>query len=56
MIKNKRHGNREGGGAFMFNTNYTKKEINNNKWRRDMVVEKVAAFLCLNTNYQKIKI
>ena len=40
----------------MSNTNYMKKEINNDKWRRDMVVGKVAAPLCLNTNYQRIEI
>jgi hypothetical protein len=45
MKKEKGHGSREGGGAFMSNTNYMKK-INNDK-RRDMVVGKVVAHLCL---------
>ena len=36
------------GGAFMPNTNYMKKKkINNGKRRRDMVVGKVVAHLCL---------
>ena len=39
------------GGAFMSNTNYIQKKNNNDEWRRDMVVRKVAAHLCLNTNY-----
>ena len=56
MIKGEGHGSGEGGGAFMSNTNYTKKEIDNDKWRKDMVVGKVAALLCLNTNYQRIEI
>ena len=46
MKKEKGHGSREGGGAFMSNTNYMKKKINNDK-RRDMVVGKVVAHLCL---------
>jgi hypothetical protein len=45
MKKEKGHGSREGGGAFMSNTNYMKKKINNDK-RRDMVVGEVA-HLCL---------
>ena len=40
----------------MSNTNYMKKKINNDKWRRDMVVGKVAAHLCLKTNYQRNEI
>ena len=43
MKKEKGHGSREGGGAFMSNTNYMKK----NDKRRDMVVGKVVAYLCL---------
>jgi hypothetical protein len=41
------HGSREGGGAFMSNPNYMKKKINNDKRRRDMIVGKVVAHLCL---------
>jgi hypothetical protein len=41
MKKEKGHGSREGGGAFMSNTNYMKKNFNNDK-RRDMVVGKVS--------------
>ena len=33
----------------MSSTNYMKKKINNDKWRRDMVVGKVAEPLCLYT-------
>jgi hypothetical protein len=46
MKKEKGHGRREGGCAFMSNTNYMKKKIYNDK-RRDMVVGKVVAHLCL---------
>jgi len=46
MKKEKGYGSREGGGAFMSNTNYMKKTINNDK-RRDMIVGKVVAHLCL---------
>jgi hypothetical protein len=46
MIKEKGHGSREGGGSFMSNANYIYK-INNDKMRRDMVVGKVVAHLCL---------
>jgi hypothetical protein len=46
MIKEKGHGSGEGGGAFMSNTIYMKK-FNNDKMRRDMVVGKVVAHLCL---------
>jgi hypothetical protein len=45
MKKEKGHGSREGGGAFMSNTNYMKKMNNDN--RRDMVVGKVVGHLCL---------
>jgi hypothetical protein len=31
----------------MSNANYMKKNINNDKWRRDMVVGKVVTHLCL---------
>jgi hypothetical protein len=47
MKKEKGHGNREGGGAFVSNTNYMKKKKINNDKRRDMVVGKVVAHLCL---------
>ena len=50
----KGHGSREGGGAFMSNTNYMEK-INNDKRRRDMVVGKVAAHLCLTLNIKELK-
>jgi hypothetical protein len=53
MIKEKGHGSGEGGGAFMSNTNYMKK-INNDK-RRDMVVGKAAAHLCLTLNIFELK-
>jgi hypothetical protein len=46
MIKEKGHGSGEGGGAFMSNTIYMQK-FNNDKMRRDMVVGKVVAHLCL---------
>ena len=39
----------------MSNTDYMKKK-NNDKRGKDMVVGKVAVHLCLNTNYQRIKI
>ena len=35
---------------------YYMKNINNDKMRRDMVVGKVAAHLCVNTNYQRLEI
>jgi hypothetical protein len=46
MKKEKGHRSREGGGAFMSNTNHMKKKINNDK-RRDMEEGKVVAHLCL---------
>jgi hypothetical protein len=50
MIK----GEGEGGCAFMSNTYYMKKKINNDK-RRDMVVGKVVVHLCLTrTNHMKL--
>jgi hypothetical protein len=52
--KEKRHDSREGGGAFMSNTNYMKK-INNDKRRRDMVVGKVVAHLCLSLIIKEFK-
>jgi hypothetical protein len=54
MIKEKGHGSREGGGTFMSNTNYMKKQINNDK-RRDMVLGKAAAHLCLTLNIFELK-
>ena len=49
------HGSGEGGGAFMSNTNYMNGKINNDKWRRDMVVGKVAAHLCLTLINEELK-
>ena len=46
MKKEKGHDSREGGGAFMSNTNHTEKKFNNDK-RRDMEEGKVVAHLCL---------
>jgi hypothetical protein len=46
---------REGGGTFMSNTNYMKKNINNDKRRRDMVVGKVMAYLCLTLIIKELK-
>jgi hypothetical protein len=40
----------------MSNTNHMKKKINNNKRRRDMVVGKVVAHLCLTLNIYKKKL
>ena len=54
MIREKGHGSWEGGGAFMSNTNYMKK-ININKRRRDMVVGKVVAHLCLTLVIKELK-
>jgi hypothetical protein len=45
---------REGGGAFMSNTNYMKKK--NDKRRRDMVVGKVVAHLCLTLFIKELKV
>ena len=39
----------------MSNTNYMKKEINNDKRRRDMVVGKVVAHLCLTLIIKELK-
>jgi len=55
MINEKGHGSGEGGGAFMSNTNYMKKKINNDKWRRDMVVGKVVTHLCLTLIIKELK-
>ena len=55
MIKEKGHGSREGGGAFMSNTNYME-IINSDKRRRDTVVGKGGGAFMSNTNYQRIEI
>ena len=47
-------GSREGGGAFMSNTNYMK-QINNDKRRRDLVVGKVVVHLCLTLIIKELK-
>jgi hypothetical protein len=39
----------------MSNTNYMKKKINTNKRRRDMVVGKVVAHLCLTLIIKEMK-
>ena len=39
----------------MSNTNYMKKQINNNKRRRDMVVGEVVVHLCLTLIIKELK-
>ena len=39
----------------MSNTNYMRKKINNDKMRRDMVVGKVVAHLCLTLIFRVMK-
>jgi hypothetical protein len=51
----KGHGSGEGGDAFVSNTNYMKKKINNDKWRRDMVVGKAVTHLCLTLIIKELK-
>jgi hypothetical protein len=46
---------REGGGAFITNTNYMEKKFNNDKRRRDMVVGKVVAHLYLTLIIKELK-
>jgi hypothetical protein len=46
---------REGDGAFMSNTNNVKNKINNDKRRRDMVVGRVVAHLCVTLIIKELK-
>ena len=39
----------------MSNANYMKKKINNDKWRRGMVVGKVMTHLCLTLIIKELK-